>query len=194
MYRFISSLVSSLYRLFVHTMATFTEVLSKHHRKVSHRVSAPPPARKSGTPTCRHCENLHLPSNHSLRNKEGILMCPVLLNTECRYCHELGHTLSNCEKRNKANQSRDRVRNPSVGNPSVGNVTPSSADTTHSWMISSDSESDSDPPTPKLSLIHPDDCVVMEDVLRVYSPIQFRCLEKYPEGTPWEDFDSDTEH
>lgn len=29
---------------------------------------------------------------------EGIVVCPVLLNTECTYCHDLGHLKSRCPK------------------------------------------------------------------------------------------------
>jgi hypothetical protein len=47
-------------------------------------------------PACKHCENLKLPSAHWLRSLEGTIACPVLLATECRYCHITGHTVKSC--------------------------------------------------------------------------------------------------
>jgi hypothetical protein len=41
----------------------------------------------------------NLPTNHWLRvspNPKSAVICTVLLNTECRYCHRLGHTRSAC--------------------------------------------------------------------------------------------------
>jgi hypothetical protein len=47
-------------------------------------------------PACKHCENLKLPSSHWLRSLAGAIVCPVLLATECRYCHLPGHTVKAC--------------------------------------------------------------------------------------------------
>lgn len=42
---------------------------------------------------CRFCINLGITTtNHSIKS------CPELAKTECRYCHELGHTVSKCPK------------------------------------------------------------------------------------------------
>jgi hypothetical protein len=51
-------------------------------------------------PHCPHCQNLNLPANHWLRKTTdpmSELVCPVLLQTECQYCFELGHTVSHCK-------------------------------------------------------------------------------------------------
>jgi len=41
--------------------------------------------------SCGFCRNLNLPFNgHVARD------CPELAKTECRYCHELGHTVKQC--------------------------------------------------------------------------------------------------
>lgn len=48
-------------------------------------------------PFCKHCSNLGLPSEHQLRNDTKVL-CPVILNTQCRNCGILGHTQSRCIK------------------------------------------------------------------------------------------------
>lgn len=54
---------------------------------------------RSNKPSCPHCRNLGLKNDHWLRESadpESPLMCPVLLNTECKYCHEMGHNVSKC--------------------------------------------------------------------------------------------------
>ena len=35
-------------------------------------------------------------TSHTIRNKDGIVVCPYLLTIECRYCHEKGHTPVAC--------------------------------------------------------------------------------------------------
>ena len=58
-------------------------------------------------PNCPHCSNINkykkngelLPINHWLRvstDPASELICPVLKTTECRYCFQLGHTISKC--------------------------------------------------------------------------------------------------
>lgn len=143
---------------------------------------------------CYHCENLGLPFDHWLRNKEGILVCPVLASTECRYCHALGHTLSNCEKRNQSRNRKSVPAGKSIlrAKPNVS-VARASNRGAFAFFVSSDSESDSEIKETVLSLIHPDDCPVMEDVIedRIYEPLRFRCLEKYTDPIRWVDVDSD---
>jgi len=53
-------------------------------------------------PGCAHCRNLGLPFDHWLRasiDPNSAITCPVLLTTECRNCHALGHTASRCPSR-----------------------------------------------------------------------------------------------
>ena len=73
-------------------------------------------------PCCPHCSNLNsrgnsstlLPTNHWLRQSpdpKSPLVCPVLKQTECRYCFEFGHTVSRCpilEAKNKTYATVDR--------------------------------------------------------------------------------------
>ena len=52
---------------------------------------------------CRFCINLGVKTtNHSVK------ACPELAKTECRYCHELGHTVSKCPKLNKSSADSHR--------------------------------------------------------------------------------------
>lgn len=56
---------------------------------------------KKGVPSCPHCKNLGLKNDHWLRKNsshDSPIVCPVLLKTECRYCHQLGHNISKCQR------------------------------------------------------------------------------------------------
>jgi hypothetical protein len=57
--------------------------------------------RRSNKPNCPHCQNLGLDSKHWLRktaDSSSDICCPVLLKTECKYCHKSGHNVSKCAK------------------------------------------------------------------------------------------------
>ena len=60
------------------------------------------PTLRSGvltTPVCVHCRNLGFKYDHWLRESpepNSPVVCPVLLATECRYCHKVGHTVGSC--------------------------------------------------------------------------------------------------
>jgi hypothetical protein len=52
-------------------------------------------------PSCSHCRNLGLKFDHWLRQNsshDSPILCPILLKTECRYCHQLGHNVSKCQR------------------------------------------------------------------------------------------------
>jgi len=58
-------------------------------------------------PKCAHCSNLNrtravpLPTNHWLRadpRPDSVVICPVLNQTICTFCHKTGHTKSRCEE------------------------------------------------------------------------------------------------
>lgn len=63
------------------------------------------------TPFCKFCADMGQdPKDHWLRatsNPQSRVTCPRLLATECRYCKEMGHTLSYCPVR-KAKEARAR--------------------------------------------------------------------------------------
>ena len=67
------------------------------------------------TPFCKICFDFKRPeeeyTSHWVKDKpgpEGKVICPHLLNMECRYCHEKGHLLSNCPilKQNKERKQK----------------------------------------------------------------------------------------
>lgn len=49
---------------------------------------------------CKICMDTGRPEkeymSHFPRGKDGTITCPVLLNTECGYCHDKGHTVKYC--------------------------------------------------------------------------------------------------
>ena len=52
-------------------------------------------------PNCNYCKNLGLKFDHWTRSNsspDSVVTCPVLLKTECRYCHQLGHNISKCSR------------------------------------------------------------------------------------------------
>ena len=56
---------------------------------------------KKVVPSCPHCENLGLKNDHWLRENsspDSDIVCPILLKTECRYCHKMGHNISKCQR------------------------------------------------------------------------------------------------
>lgn len=65
--------------------------------KMSRNVST----KKPYMPYCKVCHDAGKPekeyTNHWLKDKNGKTVCPTLLNTECRFCHKLGHTAKFCD-------------------------------------------------------------------------------------------------
>jgi hypothetical protein len=43
--------------------------------------------------SCTYCKL----SGHSVKNEDGTVICPLLLDTTCRFCHEKGHTIKKCK-------------------------------------------------------------------------------------------------
>ncbi len=67
----------------------------------------------SRTPFCKICFDAKKPASvynsHYVRasmDPKSAITCPILLATECRYCHGFGHTISRCEVRERNNQKR----------------------------------------------------------------------------------------
>ena len=57
------------------------------------------------TPFCSVCKKAGKTeseyTSHFVRDRpgpNGRVVCPTLLSTECRYCHDLGHTKTHCPK------------------------------------------------------------------------------------------------
>ena len=94
-------------------------------------------------PGCAHCRNLGLPFDHWLRasmDPNSDITCKVLLATECRYCHKLGHTSSRCSALN----AKKNVSGLAVKVPSVPSLASRSFGKFSSIDLSSDNESSDD--------------------------------------------------
>ena len=52
-------------------------------------------------------------TNHSVRNNQGKVLCPTLLNQSCKYCKNTGHTVKYCEvlKLKEKNERREEYFN-----------------------------------------------------------------------------------
>ena len=62
--------------------------------------------------SCGFCRNLNLPFNgHAART------CPELAKTECRYCHELGHTVKQCPNLKHTHRQEPRRQEPRKQEP-----------------------------------------------------------------------------
>ena len=139
--------------------------------------------KKVVTPACKHCENLKLPSSHWLRSLEGAIVCPVLLATECRYCHLAGHTVKACpelelKKNRKIEPNKNVVSVKKFEYPDTdseeecGRVFPC---TETSWNGKRTfATALKTKPTAVISLIHPE---------KIES-VEFRDFPKSPESSP----------
>ena len=65
-------------------------------------------------PFCKICFDAGKPesqyTSHYIRkttDPNSAITCPILLATECRYCHKMGHTISRCTLREQNNRARD---------------------------------------------------------------------------------------
>ena len=74
---------------------------------------------KKKTPFCKICYDFNRSeeeyTSHWVKDKpgpDGNVICPLLLNMECRYCHEKGHLISNCPilKQKKQNQKTSQIK------------------------------------------------------------------------------------
>lgn len=79
--------------------------------RASSRASAS--LRRARNPFCGVCKKAgkahSVYTSHFVRDKpNGKIVCPTLLSTECRYCHDLGHTKTHCPKLAEKAQRRSR--------------------------------------------------------------------------------------
>lgn len=56
---------------------------------------------------CKVCADANKPmsviTSHFTKNKSGVVICPTLLDQECRYCKNKGHTIKYCKTLEKNN-------------------------------------------------------------------------------------------
>jgi hypothetical protein len=99
-------------------------------------------------PFCRVCHDAGKPesqyTSHFVRktkNPNSEITCPIILATECRYCHKLGHTIAKCVLREQNNARRYAA--PQV-QPRVAQVAPLPTKTSNNRyaMFEEDDEDD----------------------------------------------------
>ena len=64
-------------------------------------------------PYCKVCHDAGKSESeyttHWVKDLSGKTTCPTLLNTECRYCHKIGHTAKFCQSLAKNNKEKARA-------------------------------------------------------------------------------------
>lgn len=95
-------------------MSAATMTNSKNLRAGNTHNSRPRQGARKATAYCKVCQDAGRPhseyTSHFVKDKkgpEGKVVCPLLLNQECRYCHEKGHTPKECPQI-KANAKRNQ--------------------------------------------------------------------------------------
>lgn len=78
-------------------------VVANNYRTGNTRNCRPLQGARKATTYCKVCHDAGRPlseyTSHFVKDKkgpDGKVVCPLLLNQECRYCHEKGHTPKEC--------------------------------------------------------------------------------------------------
>lgn len=65
---------------------------------------------------CKVCADANKPmaviTSHFTKNKSGVVICPTLLEQECRYCKNKGHTIKYCKTLEKNNAAKLAAEKP----------------------------------------------------------------------------------
>lgn len=97
-------------------------------------------------PCCKVCQDAGKPENvyltHYVKDLNGNVTCPTLLNQECRYCHQKGHTTSHCSALKKQKEFEENSRKPPLSPVKKEAVAPKKANVFAYLDMSSDDESD----------------------------------------------------
>lgn len=100
-------------------------------------------------PFCKICFDAKKPesqyTSHFIRatnDPNSAVTCPLLLATECRYCHKMGHTLQHCAERNRANEKKQQAiaPKPIVSSKPVEVAQPKKTSTNKFALLDSDDE------------------------------------------------------
>ena len=67
---------------------------------------------------CKICQDHQLSksiyTSHNVKNKNGQISCPTLLNLKCQYCYRSGHTIKYCTKNQKDINKTDEQLKPKL--------------------------------------------------------------------------------
>jgi hypothetical protein len=68
--------------------------------------------KKSFCKVCQDAGKNELEYNsHNLKNEKGLIICPTLLDLNCRYCFKKGHTVKYCPTLAKCNKEEKQLNN-----------------------------------------------------------------------------------
>jgi len=94
---------------------------------------------------CKVCADANKPmaviTSHFTKNKSGVVICPTLLDQECRYCKNKGHTIKYCKTLEKNNAVKLAVHLRSHIAPALVVPVPTNA---YAVLCMSDSEDGED--------------------------------------------------
>lgn len=97
-------------------------------------------------PCCKVCQDAGKPeniySNHYVKDLNGNVTCPTLLNQECRYCYKKGHTTSHCSILKKQKEYEENPRKQQVNQPKKAVPAPKKANVFAYLEMNSDEESE----------------------------------------------------
>ena len=99
-------------------MSAATMTAPKNYRAGNKHYNRPRQGARKATAYCKVCHDAGRPhheyTSHFVKDKkgpDGKVVCPLLLNQECRYCHQKGHTPKECpEIKAKAERQRQYER------------------------------------------------------------------------------------
>jgi hypothetical protein len=76
-------------------------------------------------PYCKICHDADKPeseyTNHWVKDLNGKITCPTLLNTECRYCFKMGHIAKFCDVLAKNNKEKEKIKQATLKKPIIQN-------------------------------------------------------------------------
>ena len=81
-------------------------------------------------------------SSHYVKDLNGNVTCPTLLNQECRYCKKKGHTTSHCATLKKQKESEENSRKPPLSPAKKEASAPKRSNVFAYLEMNSDDESD----------------------------------------------------
>ena len=108
----------SNFKFYNPTQTTQIIIFNKMNSKSNNNKTQIYSAKKSCCKVCKDAgksENEY--SNHFVKDLNGKVTCPTLLNQECRFCHELGHTTSHCTKLQKIKKSEENFKKLPIPQP-----------------------------------------------------------------------------
>jgi hypothetical protein len=87
------------------------------------------------------------------RSGKTTVTCPTLLNTECRYCYQSGHTTKFCKVLEKQNKDRERAEKAETATKKTNQVAPKEkkASSAFAGLMDSDSDEEEEKPSIKVS-------------------------------------------